>query len=111
MHSSVPQQAAKGHSWPLALGEITAQDTEGKGVSSRASLSLRLYLKQHPPNLNAVGFVTLQSSTLKEMEDSQTCQVLQEQAMGSTGGVQDREWLHTTAGSRQGRVLRRQPDE
>lgn len=59
------QPAAKGahvHTGSLTPGEITVQDAEGHIISSRASFSLGLYLKQHLPHLNAVA-----SSLLKAL--------------------------------------------
>lgn len=43
------------HTGSLTPGEITVQDAEGNVISSRASFSLGLYLKQHLPHLNAVA--------------------------------------------------------
>lgn len=111
VHSSVPQQVAKGHSWSLALGEITAQETEGKGVSSRASLSLGLYLKNTPHTWMLWALSLCKALHWKELKTPKPAKRCRNKSVGSTGGMQDREWLHTTAGSRQGRVLRRQSDE
>lgn len=101
----------KGHTWSLALGEITAQDTKGKVVSSRASFSPGLYLKQHLPHLNAVALSLCRALHWKGLKTPKPGKCCKYKSVGSTGGVQDREWLDITAESRQGRVLRRYSGE
>lgn len=90
MHTSVPQQVPKGaHTWSLTLGEITVQDAQGNIISTRASYSLGLYLKQHLPHLNAVVLSLLKAlhtcwKGLKAPKPGKGCRY---KSMGTTGAM------------------------
>lgn len=87
------QQVAKRahmHTGSLTPGKITVQDAEGNLISSRASFSLGLYLKQHFPHLNAVALSLLKAPRtcqkgLKPPKPGKHCRY---KPTGSYGGVQ-----------------------